>query len=488
MPVCLRALFYFKSIHNIAFGIMVSSMRAKRRVLWGSMLVLWVPVLFVGTAFSARFTSTSYVIDASINDSFGGQSSSTNYKAVTSGGDSIIGNGSGGSYKIGAGFVSQLERGMQLTVQPGGLKAAYNFDEPAGLTILDGSSNANNGQIGATGGRTAGKIGSALAVNGAATDSQVPDNAALPTGSAMTIELWAKQTSVATNEALVSQWDYTGALPVSGGWALQTSNTDASRLRFYVATGAADPGNTFIDTQVNSWTTGVWHHVAIVFDGSQAASNRVAAYIDGSPQVVSIQGTLPASILDANAKLDIGDFYGLNRPLHGSVDEVKLFGRALSAAEIKAEYDAQNAGIATGVHLGSVLPGASNTALLDAIAQTDAAGYSLAISQNQDLTSGGNTIPAVSGSIASPVSWSEGTTKGLGFTLVGTNATAIPAKWNSGASYAALPSASTSFYTRTGYGAGAKDYVNMRLRLDVPTMQAPASYQNMVTLTGTMLP
>jgi hypothetical protein len=173
---------------------------------------------------------------------------------------------------------------------------------------------------------------------------------------------------------------------------------------------------------------------------------------------------------------------------NGQIDTVKVYNRILSASEVKAEYDAQAAGNPAGVHLGAIVPGASNTTLLDAIAQTDAAGYNLSVSQNQNLTSGGNTIPAVGGSIASPSAWNEGATHGLGFTLYGTNASSVPAKWNSGNSYAAFPGASTSFYTRTGYTGGTKDYLNMRIRLDVPSTQAAASYQNTLTLTGTILP
>jgi hypothetical protein len=98
------------------------------------------------------------------------------------------------------------------------------------------------------------------------------------------------------------------------------------------------------------------------------------------------------------------------------------------------------------------------------------------------------SIPAVSGTIASPVSWSEGSTKGLGFTLYGTNATALPGSWGSGGSYAALPGSGTTFYTRSGFTGGTKDILNMRLRLDTPLDQAPGEYVNAMTITGTVTP
>jgi hypothetical protein len=138
--------------------------------------------------------------------------------------------------------------------------------------------------------------------------------------------------------------------------------------------------------------------------------------------------------------------------------------------------------------IGTVTPGTSATINFTASILTDAPGYTLSVSQNNNLTSGGNTIPAVSGSITSPVSWTEGTTKGLGFSLVSTNATAIPGKWSSGSAYAAFPSSSTAFYTRTGYTAGSTDTLDMRVRLDVANSQPTGSYTNTVTWIGTTTP
>jgi hypothetical protein len=169
-------------------------------------------------------------------------------------------------------------------------------------------------------------------------------------------------------------------------------------------------------------------------------------------------------------------------------DEVKLFSRALTANEVKAEYDAATAGLLAGLSLDNITPGASQTSNFDSVVQTDSPGYTLAINQNNNLTNGAFTIPAVGGSIGSPVTWSEGSTKGLGFTVYGTNATAIPGTWNSGNSYAAIPGSSTTFYTRTGLTGGNKDVINMRLRVDTTTSQVAGNYTNQMTITGTMTP
>lgn len=140
------------------------------------------------------------------------------------------------------------------------------------------------------------------------------------------------------------------------------------------------------------------------------------------------------------------------------------------------------------LNLGTITPGVSGTVNFTASILTDAPGYTLSVNQDNNLTKGGDTIPAVSGSIASPVTWTEGTTKGLGFSLVSTNATAIPGKWSAGGAFAAFPGTSTAFYTRTGYTGGATDTLDMRVRLDVANTQPSGAYTNIATWVGTTTP
>lgn len=142
----------------------------------------------------------------------------------------------------------------------------------------------------------------------------------------------------------------------------------------------------------------------------------------------------------------------------------------------------------TPINLGTVTPGVPGQTTITATVLTDAPGYNLYVNQDHDLTSGGTTIPAISGSIGAPATWVNGTTKGLGFTLVSTTATAIPGKWSSGAAYAAFPNASTSFYTRTGLSGGTTDTLTIRAQLDVTSAQTGAAYSNTLTWVGTITP
>jgi hypothetical protein len=215
--------------------------------------------------------------------------------------------------------------------------------------------------------------------------------------------------------------------------------------------------------------------------------NGSLLYVDGV-----LNKTCTWTPLNQSGAFVIGAVYGgsFAQLFNGSLDNIKIFNRVLTADEVKAEFMAQTAGRRSGLTLGTITPGTSSTTLSDIVVQTDAGGYTLAVSQNNNLTSGAYTIPSVGGSIASPSAWTEGTTKGLGFTLTATNATAISGVWGGGANYAALPSTATSFYTRTGIQSATNDYLTMRLRADVALTQPAtgSAYTNIMTVTGTMTP
>lgn len=425
--------------------------------------------LFFDVAAADRFTSTSYVIDASVMNNFGGYGSTSNYQLTSSGGEAIVGNGAGGSYKIGYGYVSNLDKSLSLTVQPSGLVAAYPLDETSGTATADQSINNAYGSMQGTLTSVAGKLDTALSFNGSSQAVTIGNTTQTQLNSTGTVEAWVKSTTT------------TGSL----GAVIKASN-------FWLGLGEGK-------ARTYDWTSGVtttdsttiadgsWHHIAITLTAGTA--NGSILYVDGvakktftwTPQ--SQTGWLAIGAATSNGS-------SFSQYFNGSIDHVKILNRLLSADEILAEYNAQNAGNGSGLSLGTITPGASNTASSDIIVQTDSNGYTLAINQNGNLTSGAYTIPSVSGSIAAPVAWTEGATKGLGFTLTATNATALPGTWSSGNSYAALPSTATSFYTRTGTQSSTSDYITMRLRADVASNQptTTGAYSNIMTITGTITP
>lgn len=138
---------------------------------------------------------------------------------------------------------------------------------------------------------------------------------------------------------------------------------------------------------------------------------------------------------------------------------------------------------AAGVALGVVNSGVSQSADFDIGVQSTSA-YSLSIEQDGNLqTAGGvQSIPAIAGTTAAPEAWSEGTTIGLGYSVVA--APLLASKWGSGANFAALPSPAIAFYD----GASGTHTISMRLRLGVTPQQVAGTYTNLVTVSGVTTP
>lgn len=366
------------------------------------------------------------------------------------------------------GYVAQLPYSLQLTFQPSGLAGYWPFEEPSGTVTYDQSATANQATL-TTQTFTAGKVGGALLLTGTAASAMVVNSTAYDFQSSdFTVEYWHKPSSGATAQDIMGKWE-AGV----GGFAVTYAN--GVPLMFL--------NNINVYRYCTATTVGAWSHIAFVKSGTS-----LNCYVNGVLANGAASGTPPANIGSTTQPFKFGvSRYGA--AVADPIDEVKLYTRVLTANELVAAYNAGLAGTMGGLSLGTILPGVSNSVTADAIVQTDASGYSLAINQNQNLTSGSYTIPAVSGSIAAPASWTEGTTKGLGFTLTATNATAIPGIWNSGNSYAAFPGTATTFYTRTGKPTAA-DYLTLKLRADVPTTQIATTtpYSNTLTLTGTITP
>lgn len=137
-----------------------------------------------------------------------------------------------------------------------------------------------------------------------------------------------------------------------------------------------------------------------------------------------------------------------------------------------------------------VVPGVSQSGEVDLQIVSTSPEYSIAIHQSGDLTSGSYTIPGISGgTIASPLTWAEGTTKGLGMTLADVSFGSVPAKWEDGDAYAALPGSATTLWQRTGIGAdGGTDTATVRYRLDATPQQESGEYTTTVTYTATWMP
>lgn len=469
-------------------------MREKR--LFGFVLAMLLVAMLGGLAsqnvLAERYTSPNYTIDASVlGNSFGGTTTSANYQLTSAGGESVVGQGSGGSYKLDAGYVAQLaeqDATFTMSLQPTGLIGYYSFDEYKDnqMTIANDAgvtSRAINVNLSAYQ-PVSGKLGQAISSGGnsyAYDDSEGGQGYyVVPPGGVLTATGWFNTSTPAGTDYKPLLWNEYSCV----GWYVAVETDSLLGVSYTGGTGCGNVTGYYNVYSDNTIVDGSWHYFAAVIDRSAGV---LKLYIDGvlNDQTTNID-TSSVNVLTNRLRLtsdwNAGNIYT------GLLDEVKLFSRVLSDDEISAEYSSQNAGIGSGVALGTLTPNASNATLVDAIVDTNTESYSLAISQDKNLTSQMSTIPAISSTITSPSAWAEGSTKGLGFSLVSANAQAIDTKWNAGSSYAAIPGTATTVYNRSGNQHPAKDTLTMRLRADVAASQPMGAYSNVVTMTGTYLP
>ena len=147
----------------------------------------------------------------------------------------------------------------------------------------------------------------------------------------MSISAWIKPNTVTTaNQAIV---DKTGG--GTAAYRFNTSNADGDRLKF-------TRGSLFVDgvgSNDNVLVAGVWQHIAAVVNTS--GTDIVTFYVNG---VAQGSGNLANSSFTNANPLMIGQkgYDGSSVVnFNGLIDEVRIYNRALSAAEIQTLYNSR---------------------------------------------------------------------------------------------------------------------------------------------------
>lgn len=113
-------------------------------------------------------------------------------------------------------------------------------------------------------------------------------------------------------------------------------------------------GQVFFDTTENNYVTlkcpvGVnqWFHFALVFDGSQSELSRLRMYVNGQDFDVtplSVVGTIGRTTTHSAQQMTVGGGHRANRPqepnnlYNGNIDDVRIYNRPLTQAEVQALY------------------------------------------------------------------------------------------------------------------------------------------------------
>ena len=109
--------------------------------------------------------------------------------------------------------------------------------------------------------------------------------------------------------------------------------TDASTMRFYQAFDGDDGAWSF------AITSGVWQHVAVVYNNG-ATTNNPVVYVNGASVTATETGT-PTGTFDSDAAADlvIGNTAATTNTWEGAIGEVMVFSITKTASEIKSIYE-----------------------------------------------------------------------------------------------------------------------------------------------------
>jgi sialidase-1 len=200
----------------------------------------------------------------------------------------------------------------------------------------------------------AGRFGDGLAFDGADDEVRLPFRPELPLGEGdFTVSLWFRYTAGTGRHPLLWMGGLGGRAPQV--WVRAEPGSGRIRALMTAVEGGAAPASAFVDT-AQAHNDGRWHHLALT-----RTNGRLSLTVDGGAAV-----TVP----DVPGTVSRGSTFGVHlgqRPdnrqrLAGALDEVRVWDRALSAAELRGLAGAGGgpAGTVTSLPLDTVdaAPGA----------------------------------------------------------------------------------------------------------------------------------
>lgn len=219
-----------------------------------------------------------------------------------------------------------------MTTARDSLIGFWRFNEGSGSVALDSSASANNGVItGAT--YVAGHLDTELSFSGAdyVTIGDVPEIQFERTDP-FSVCAWFKSTDSTDNNVIISKMDAS-----LKGWSLQFRT--GGKIAMYLINQNSAPLNLItVVTTDGGFDDGVVHDISVTYDGSSTAAG-VIIEIDGVSKTLSVEkDVLSASILNAGLVM-IGARTTPAKFWVGTIDEVRIYNKVLSAAE-KAEIRA----------------------------------------------------------------------------------------------------------------------------------------------------
>lgn len=217
-----------------------------------------------------------------------------------------------------------------------GLVAAYGFNEGSGTTVADASGNGHTGTITGATWSTQGKFGACLSFDGVDDWVTINHAAQLNLTTGMTLEAWVFPTaSAGTRDVVIKE------------------SPQADIYNLYANEGSGPPQGTVLIAAGNKHVKGsatllinTWSHLATTYDGAS-----LKLFVNG----VQV-GTTPVTgpIVVSTGVLRIGGNSMWGEFFQGRLDEIRVYNKALTQAQILADMNTPIAGGTTPPPVGTI--------------------------------------------------------------------------------------------------------------------------------------
>ncbi len=218
-----------------------------------------------------------------------------------------------------------------------GFVAAYAFNEGSGTTAADASGNGLTGTLtnGATWGT--GRNAGAVLLDGVNDFVELGNPLLLRLTGSMTVSAWVNSATFPRDDAAIVSKRTSSKI----GYQLDTTVDRGPRTIGFKLTNSS--GGDMFRYGATTLQANTWYHVTGVYN---AATSQLHVYLNGQLDDGTLLGTVTSAQQNSSANVQIGRRPGSNNfNLNGRIDDVRIYSRALTLAEIQADMNAPVAAV-----------------------------------------------------------------------------------------------------------------------------------------------